>query len=512
MSDSITRRSFLTTAAAAGTVAAVGAVASVGIVGCAQQNSSGSTGSNNGDSPGTNPDSGAQASKDTILEINITPFPNWHHGNPGIGIDPKNPNNMCLVCTSTTPWDNTWHFSMAQSVYYSTDRGDTWTQTDFPFGIYPGAGVATLTVDSDGLFYLHYNALRAPDPADDRYASRINPTLVSSSSDGGKTWSDPVETHYVVTGYPMSRVDKATGKYYVLGAKRGQWQLPVYVSVSSDKGKTFSEPKRFPFPKRVHPDNNFEGFPGNIMAVHAGILTSAHQESLTNPAVDEYCHFLVSRDDGDSWDSFPIQVKDAEGNLKPVPAADILLRNFGSGPRGYCEPLPLVTADPTKEGRFACLVPRDLGKANSNDLIGFEVYTTEDAGKSWIGTKIVATDACRPWIEFGANGVLGVVWRTHHVHCFAAVSLDHGASFSMPLRFNKEAQPLGDSGPTSDYWSRIEIDEEFVHVGWADCRTGGALSVIYGRAPLGAFKAMPPAPIPLTTRPGTPLPHKEEAM
>jgi hypothetical protein len=504
-SDSLLgRRAFL-----AGGVAALG-FAALGSVGCSTDTET----TPPADTPatGTTPPTGTAAADDEILEIKISENPYWHHGNPEIEMNPLNPDNLVFCSTATTPWDQTWHFSMANALWYSEDRGKTWTQAAFPFGVYPGSGVTTLSVDSEGTFYTYSNSLRAPDPKDDRLASRINPGLFSYSKDGGKTWAEPLESPFVTTGHPGSRVDKATGKFYAVAAKRGQWQLPMYVSVTSDLGKTWSEPQRFKYPTRVHPDNHFEGFPGNNIAVHAGILATTHQESLTDPNVDEFVRFTYSLDDGVTWENLPVQVTDRDGNLVPVAAADTQLLDYGLGPFHGSDPLPYISADPSKEGRFAILLPRDLGKLNNNDIVGLEVYVTEDIGKTWIGYTIVATDACRPWVEFSNSGVLGVMWRTHHVHCFAAVSFDHGATFSQPLRFDKEAQPVGDSGTQSDYWSRIAIDEEYVHVGWADCRTGGALSAIYGRAPLTAFKPVPPAPIPLTTRVGTPLPHVEETQ
>lgn len=486
MKESVSRRSFVTAAAGFGAVAA-------GFAGVAYGDESGQA------------QSGVDMGK--TYECNVTPFPNWHCGSPGIECDPTNPDRMVYVSTATTPWNTRWHFSMGQAVFYSTDRGTTWNQAAFPFGVYPGGGVCTLSVDNDGRFYLFWNALRAPDPADDAYASRINPMLMSTSTDGGATWSEPVETPYVVTGRPHSRIDKATGKYYVVGAKRGQWQLPLYVSVTSDLGVTFSEPRRFAYPQRKREDNGFVGFPGNQIAVHDGILATGHQECVTDSTIDESLHFTYSTDDGATWTDVPVVVDGAE-----VPATDFQLINYGSGPYSYNDPQPYITADPTSTGRFSLLLIRNLGASNNNDLVGFEVYTTDDCGTTWRKATVIANDGCRPWIEYGPNGELAVAWRTHHVNCYAAVSFDHGATFSMPLRINAEAQPLGDSGAQCDYWSDVAVDDKYVHVAWADCRTGGALSAIYGRAPLSAFQPMPADPIPLVERVGTPLPHKDEAL
>ena len=501
----LSRRSFLSGAAA------LGAFAVGGLAGCAKEEEKPTA----DPTPAADPAPAAAptaSTKDTIYEVNVTPNPNWHFGSAGVETNPTNPDNLVYVCTATQPWDNRWHFSMGQAVYYSMDGGDSWTQAKFPFGVWPGGGMCSLQVDNSGNFFLFWNALRAPDPADDGAAYWVNPMLISKSTDGGKTWSDPVETPFVLTGHPYSAFDRGTGKFWGIGAKRGYAnQGPLWIAATTDDGATWTEPRRFPYPTRVASRGNIEGFPHNWMAAHDGILVTGFQESMENKEVDDYLHFAYSTDEGATWTCSIVNAPDVHGTVGPVAATDFQVTDYGYGPYHYNNPLPFVAADPSQKGRFSLMIPRNVGATNNNDLVAFEVYTTDDCGTSWRSATIIANDGCLPWIQYGPNGELGVMWRTHHVHCYGVVSFDHGATFSQPLRFNAVIQPLGDTGCQCDHWSHCSIDGKFFHVGWSDCRTGGALSAIYGRAPLSAFQPMPEPPIPIELRVGTPLPHKEES-
>lgn len=97
-------------------------------------------------------------------------------------------------------------------------------------------------------------------------------------------------------------------------------------------------------------------------------------------------------------------------------------------------------------------------------------------------------------MDFGPTGALGVMWRTHAVDAYAAVSFDHGGTFSRPVKVNAVTQPVADSGPMSDHWSSIALDDEYAYVVWSDGRGGGAIDAIFGRVPFSMFKPLPPAP------------------
>jgi hypothetical protein len=119
----------------------------------------------------------------------------------------------------------------------------------------------------------------------------------------------------------------------------------------------------------------------------------------------------------------------------------------------------------------------------------FEVYVTDDAGKTWNGPAIInAADENRPWINFGLNGGLGVMWRTNAVDAYAVYSFDSGKTFSKPVKVNSATYPAADSNSPGDDWSTINSDNDFVYVAWPDGRNGQTIDGILARVPLALFK------------------------
>jgi hypothetical protein len=323
-----------------------------------------------------------------------------------------------------------------------------------------------VAVDAHGTFYILNNQVSG-NVADDL----VNKVVVSRSTDGGRTWSSPVKTPLLLSGAPKLRVDAATGKIYAVGGAK--FEYPSAVSVSSDGGRTWSTPRVIPGPMPCveiipgHPQAC--GYPGREIAVYDGILASATQADKGTVT------FHVSRNGGRTWTSHP--VTDSHGT--PVPA--------GTGPLvpspalgAAADPVPWISADPTRPGRFAVMVPRGST---------LEVYVTRDAGKTWTGPAVIsAPDADRPWMDFGSNGDLGVMWRTTTGNAYSTVSFDHGRSFSPPVRVNHVTEPPGQSGPPGDRWSWITLAGRYAYVTWSDGRNGTPLDGILARVPLALYR------------------------
>ncbi|MBY8861406.1 exo-alpha-sialidase [Nocardia sp. CA2R105] len=199
-------------------------------------------------------------------------------------------------------------------------------------------------------------------------------------------------TPLALSGAPKLRVDTATGKVYAVGGAR--WEYPGAVSVSADRGARWSAPQTIPGPQPCTTIIPFLapscGYPGREFAVHDGILVSASEVGAPTVVLH------VSRDDGRHWENLPV----TDSHHAPVAA--------GTGPLvptpqlgAAADPVPWVSADPTRTGTFAVMVPRDAS---------LEVYTTGDAGHSWSGPAVIAApDAQRPWMDYGPNGDLGVM-------------------------------------------------------------------------------------------------------
>jgi len=400
----------------------------------------------------------------SILEVDVTHQPAYKHGQPAVAVNPRNPRNLVFTSTVFQPSPGLLPAGGC-FLAYSSDGGTTWTQVPWPLGDRPLCGESNLAVDSHGTFYILNNQVSG-----DLSVDLTNHVVVSRSTDGGRTWTGPVTTPLLLSGAPKLRVDAATGKVYAVGG--AAWEYPSAVSVSSDHGQTWTSPQVIPGPMpciEVAPGETPCGYPGREIAVYDEILVSASQQAGGNVM------FYDSRDDGKTWttttvtSSKGVPVPAGTGDLVPVPA-------LGAAD----DPVPWVSADPTHRGRFAVMVPR------GSDL---EVYVTSDSGKTWTGPAVIdATDADRPWFDFGSNGVLGLMWRTTTGNAYSAVSFDHGRSFSAPLRVNAVPEPAGQYGPPGDRWSDITVAGGFAYVTWSDGRDGAPLDGIFAKVPLWLYR------------------------
>ena len=173
--------------------------------------------------------------------------------------------------------------------------------------------------------------------------------------------------------------------------------------------------------------------------------------------------FETTTDAGRTWSRHIVPVQLPAGTM-PSPGA-----------------MPMIAADPTQRGRFSIGVP--IGSA-------FHVYTTTDSGNTWTQPTIINPDPSRtPFhsaMAYSREGVLGVVWRSRAAaqappppgqrpappsyNVWAAISRDHGATFSRALQLSSSDSP-GGNGSGDDY-SHLVVGPEYLYAGWADWRPG----------------------------------------
>ncbi|MFF3567554.1 sialidase family protein [Nocardia jiangxiensis] len=398
-----------------------------------------------------------------IYEVDVTNTPALKEGQPSLAVNPADPDNLVYTTTIFPATPGKGIPVGPCFVAYSTDAGQTWHRTTWPLQAGHQCGEPNVAVDSAGTFYLLDNQVN-----DTLLPNLANMGVVSRSRDGGRTWSAPVVTPLHLSGAPKLRVDQSTGKIYAVGG--AQWEQPSAVTVSADGGSTWTAPQTIP---GAHPCPTTPalaqicGYPGRQIAVNHGVLVSGSQDGSS-----VLVH--VSRDDGRTWTSLPV----TNGKGVPVvPGTGSLVPSLQVGASG--DPLPWLSADSSRAGRFAVMVPRDAA---------FEVYTTGDNGRTWSGPAVIdAPNAQRPWMEYGPTGDLGVMWRTNAVDAFSTVSFDGGHSFSAPVRVNHVTQPRGQSGPPGDRSSSIALINRYAFVAWSDARAG-ELDGIFGRVPLSAYR------------------------
>lgn len=291
-----------------------------------------------------------------VHEVDVTNMPATKEGQPTVAVNPRNPKNLVFVSTIFPPSPGLEPVDGGCFLAYSNDRGDTWTRVAWPLGdAAPKCGEPSVQFDAKGTVYVDNNQVSSG-----LDANLLNHNQVAKSTDGGKTWTDPVSTPLLLGGAPKMRVDSATGKVYAVAG--AAWEYPSAVSVSADGGKTFSKDSRVipgPMPCiEVAPGIPLVcGYPGREIAVYGGILVAASQEA------GKPVNFHVSRDDGKTWTNTTVN----DGRGTPVAAGTgSLVPTPGLG--AAADPVPWAAADPSHRGRFAVMVPRD-----SNTL---EVYVT----------------------------------------------------------------------------------------------------------------------------------------
>ncbi len=410
-------------------------------------------------------------SPEGILEVNVTNSPQRESGQPIVAVNPKDPSNLVFVSTNHVGNHGPTPDKLYCLAAYSIDGGQTWSRTRWPYGDRPYAGHPYLAVDSHGIFYISFNRLGRPDDPSGEptgtYNGIPNHLAVSRSRDGGRTWSDPLDTPLARAVSPRVKVDLANDRIYALGA--GERADAHAVSVSADQGVTWT-------PIAPLPQQPF----GNQIAVHDGILATATALKLVGREVTTTdVRFWVSFDEGLTFVSYP--VRNGEGALVPAPSGPLV-----PNPKTLAstDPIPWVAADPTRRGGFALMLPR------GDNL---EVYISADAGRAWTGPAVIAAPgAAKPAIEFGPTGALGVMWRTlvnDAIDAYSSVSFDGGKSFCPPLKLNQATHPYGNASPGGDKWSRILLDRKYAYITWADSRSPETLDGIMSRVPLSLYQS-----------------------
>ncbi|KAI0868562.1 Sialidase [Hypoxylon argillaceum] len=406
----------------------------------------------------------------SIREVDMTRSNSTREGQPVIAVNPQNPNNLVFVSTRFYPLPELEPVGGC-FLAYSFDRGYTWTNVtaDYPLGNATKCGEPQVFADHKGTFYVLNNQVGSGLEAN----MAAHPQL-SKSTDGGKTWSAPSETAMYIQGATKLRVDQVTGKVYANGAS--SWEYPAAVSVTSDGGGTWSSIYTIPGPMNYCLDYQIPsvppvcGFPGRSIAVHDGILASAAE------GLEGHPEMYVSRNDGATWTTLPLT--DSHGKLV-LNGTGPMIPESGIGLPS--DPTPWVSADPTKTGRFALMVPREFT---------LEIYVTEDAGKHFTGPAVIQTpNAQRPAVDFGSTGVLGVMWRTNSsniLDAYSTVSFDSGRTFATPLKVTKRSQPVGQNGQPGDRASFIALTDKFAYVAWSDGRDG-LLDAIFAEVPLELY-------------------------
>jgi hypothetical protein len=413
-------------------------------------------------------------------------------GEPEIAIDPHNPNNI-YVAWATFPVPVTLTSKAPPrscGAAVSNDGGSTWHDVSSPVNNLPninGCEDGVAVTGPDGTLY--QSGDMATFTGISSGGISLGGTLgniivhgqdwVTTSKTWGKSWSKPVEsmgsdtTRFVRGGgtlpidtfdRPWIAVDQSTNTVYAIG--HNIVDHDGYVTASTNDARSFGPV--YPTDSPAYPHDS-KVFGGNVAASH-GIVATAYTATQA-PGVSCPCVvFETSTNKGAAWNRHIVPLSGASSS-----------------------PSPTITADPDHQGHFALQVFDSTGTEN-------QVYTTDDSGATWAGPTQVAESPAnqqfKPWISYGANGNIALVWRTWHgapetspYDVWAAVGHDQGQSapvFSAPMRISSATGSYPKGYIAGDDISWAITSGKYVYAGWGDARNG-PVQVWISRVPLSDF-------------------------
>jgi hypothetical protein len=416
------------------------------------------------------------------------------HSEPMLAINPANPRN--LVGGSKFFTDPA-RYRFQIGTYTSFDGGCAWTDN----GVLPGFAPSETTSDVTVAFGPDNRVYVAVLYTDNARDSGI---AVSTSTDGGKTFGQPVRvfddpTGTVFSDKPWLTVDMSNGPHrgslyvvwsYDFGGTCGfenACKQGVGFARSTDGGRTFSAVRQVegaapfctnPAPGRSPDDRTCDAALGAVPAVLAdGTLAVAfdYMDVTSSGKIPTRLAVVTSPDGGATWTS-PVliaTISDILGVFRPDRYRNASLLAFA--------------ADPARGRLYVTWADKRTGDA---DIL---FAASSDQGRTWSAPARVNDDASRdganqfqPQLAVAPNGVVTVSFfdtrrdsRHHLIDVYLAQSVDGGASFLPNVRVTTQSWDPSVDAPVDggglqfigDYQG-LAVSDQFAFPFWNDTRTG----------------------------------------
>jgi hypothetical protein len=399
------------------------------------------------------------------------------HNETSIAVNPTNPDNMIGGANdyqlAINPGGHLSESALSRA-HVTFDGGETWSE--YPVSsnsAYQATGDPAVAFDASGNAY--YGTLGF------RFVGPVNTTspdiLVSTSSDGGKTWS----VHVVARGSGVfTSVGNGLDKEYVAawgdgnaivtwgdflqGPKGSFVSARIYDSVTDDGGKTWSKPHVI----SGELDQAFVGVPA-VAADEKAVYVAFLNTSDLVTGRDDYEVVKVDPATGEALGG-PVTVATVYDGFTDYPFAfgiptyqDSLFRTWAAGN---------ITADPTDSQHLAVVwsdmrnstlpAPADPYAATTNsDVVVSESF---DGGATWSAAAAIprAGDQFMPWGAFDANGVLriGTFDRSYdaanHKYGYTLLTQTGAATFSSEQVTTELSDPT-----QGDRWFAATVNDGF---------------------------------------------------
>lgn len=401
----------------------------------------------------------------TGADCNVaTPYytsPGGKEGEPYVAVNPRHPANRIAVWMDAA--------RATDDTAYTTDGGATW-HLSLPRGIdgctgnharpWEASGDPWISFGPDGVAYL--STLTWANFADPPFSDYVSVLHVQTSSDGGRTWSDPVllSAANAVSDKPMVLADpRHPGVAYAIWRNQA-FGLPVgargltrlYTARTRDGGHTWSAPVTIARGEA----SDFFGNPQLSILADGTLVASS---SLAGPSGTTTQLAWRSTDAGTTWSAAaPIRTA-APGSLAAL---------CGQTTAG-ADTTTASGQQTVLRGRSVVIVT-DAGPAAARGSGELVLSRSDDGGLTWRSWTVVRSP--RPIIlasiTAGRDGRLGLVWDeidtsaidcsgpTVPVRSLFALSRDGGQRFGAPVTLGASAWNLASglrgSGGFSGYF------------------------------------------------------------
>lgn len=352
---------------------------------------------------------------------------------PYAAVDPTNPKHIVGVWQQDR-WSNGGSRGIVAGV--STDGGNTWADAPIPGTTVNSGGTVVrasdpwVSIGPDGRVYASY--LELPDP------NVGNPTglYISTSSDGGYTWANPVPA---ITNPGDTNVfddkDSITADPYTAGEAYVVWDRlnfsqnigPAMFSRTTDGGQTWSAPVQIVNPTNGQTiGNQIVVLPGDVLV---DVTISIDYATNANIIVA-----MRSTDHGATW-SAPVTVNTINDQGVTDPNNGAGVRDGGG--------IPEIAVDRTSGNMY--VVWQDNRFTGTHDDVALS--TSSDGGLTWSSpikvnqtpTNIPVGDqqAFTPQVAVEANGIVAVSYYDFRNNTGAGGLLtDYWVAFANPAQAN----------------------------------------------------------------------------
>lgn len=384
------------------------------------------------------------------------------HSEVSLAQNPRDAQNFVGASKMFTDNEN---YVFRIGTYSSLDGGKSWIDNGQLAGLdqFDITSDPVVAFDSNGTAYVEVLAVANPE--------RRSALYLYSSTDGGRTWSEPLLVTDDATGFNDKNwlVADTTNSRYT-GALYTTWvqivsvagqedEYRIVFARSTDSGKTWSASQKIvgdPGVTRQGPNVSVDA-EGDVYLLWSN-LSGNHLESAVS--TDGGVTFSKVRE-GPSFNN----VRPLKGNLRNALV------------------LPGVSVDPVKpDTLYAVWGDWRLGEAD----VVFSV--THDGGKTWSASVVIngatTNDQFQPWVTANRSGEIYVQWFDRRddpnnllVHTYAARSTDEGKTWSELRVTDVASNPTvglpraGEVGFYGDYQSLV-ADETGVQLFWNETRDG----------------------------------------